>query len=124
MPGAASLKKLTLQQPPSGAAPLKRLSHQLAKHGARGRWFVSPHAVRRFIERFAPRLDYDGALESLIEQSVTAHFVKLTRHGGIDGFELWRGPKPWRARFVVHPGGSGLPVLVTVLFAFDREPRC
>lgn len=86
----------------------------------RGRWWISPHAVRRYIERCpgARRLSYGEALERLIAASETAHFVKTRRNSGE---ELWRGPKPYRLRFVVCRANAGLPQLVTVLRGCDAN---
>lgn len=86
---------------------------------AAGRWFIGPHSVRRYIERVAPRLSYEDALERMISESERSHYVRTER----DGCELWRGPKPARARFIVQPQATGLPVLRTVLAEFDgRRP--
>lgn len=90
--------------------PLKR------RDRARGRWYVTPHAVERYIARVRPGVEYRQALGELISMSERAHFVKMRR----DGNELWRGPKPRRLRFVVGYDQPGKPQLVTVLFAFDR----
>lgn len=98
----------------SPAAPLKR---RRRSRRCAGPWFVTPHAVERYIARVRPGLAYDVALWELAEQSRGAHFVKLRR----DGHELWRGPKPRRLRFIVGHGGGDKPQLVTVLFAFDRD---
>lgn len=81
---------------------------------AAGRWFVTPHAVRRYVERCRPRLDYESALAELIEQSHGAHFVRHQSNG-----DLWRGPRPWRFRFVVGHADGGLAPLLTVLGPFD-----
>jgi hypothetical protein len=89
--------------------------------GARGRWFITPHAVRRYIERCpgAGCLSYERALERLIDESERAHFVKDRRN---PEEQLWRCGKPWRLRFVVADRGHGKPVLVTVLRGCDA-PR-
>lgn len=83
-----------------------------------GRWFCTPHAVRRYIERCpgARRLTYEQALRRLIVDSEKAHLVKARRN---PGEELWRGGKPHRLRFVVARGNAGLPQLVTVLRGCD-----
>jgi hypothetical protein len=94
-----------------------------ATHCAGGRWFITPHAVRRYIERCpgARLLTYEQALEMLIDESERAHRVKIRRNAGE---ELWRGGKPWRLRYVVRvdvPAGT-LPQLLTVLRGCDA-PR-
>lgn len=84
----------------------------------RGRWFITPHAVKRYQSRICPGMTYEQAREDLIAESERAHFVR--RGPGLPGVsdlaELWRGGKPKRMRFVVMPAdGSELPQLVTVL---------
>jgi len=86
---------------------------------ASGRWFVTPHAVRRYIERVDRRASYEEALDRLIDMSARAHRVRSLD----DGTELWRvGRTDGKLRFRVRAGVDGkLPQLVTVLFAFDRK---
>lgn len=87
------------------------------KEGARGRWFVTPHALQRWREHFDRRSEALSALDHLIAECDGAHFVKALDTGP----QLWRGSSPRRARFVVSVGSEGsLPVLVTVLSTFDR----
>lgn len=88
------------------------------RSGATGPWWITPHAVRRYIQRCpgARRLTYDQALGRLIDEAGRAHLVKARRNAGE---ELWRGGKPHRLRFVVARGNSGLPQLVTVLRGCD-----
>ncbi len=82
-----------------------------------GRWFVTPHALRRYREIY-PDLSDSAALAALIALSERAHFVKRLASGA----EAWRGPKPDRLRCVVAPAqpaaGRTLPQLVTVI----RDP--
>lgn len=87
------------------------------KEGARGRWYVTPHALQRWREHFDRRSSALAALDHLIAECDGAHFVKALNTGP----QLWRGSKPRRVRFVVSVGSEGtLPVLVTVLSTFDR----
>jgi hypothetical protein len=87
------------------------------KEGARGRWFVTPHALQRWREHFDRRSAALVALDHLIAECESAHFVKALDTGA----QLWRGAQPRRARFVVSVGSEGsLPALVTVLSTFDR----
>lgn len=90
--------------------------------GSRGRWFITPHAVRRYIERCpgARPLTYEQALARLIRESEKAHMVKARRN---PGEELWRGGKPHRLRFVVARGNGGMPQLVTVLRGCDAPGK-
>lgn len=90
---------------------------------AAGAWFVSPHAVEKYRERFAPLLTYEEALAELVEASKTAHYVKTYDHHENSvrgGLELWRGPRPLRLRYWVGRREDGLPQLVTVVGPHDR----
>jgi len=80
---------------------------------ASGRWFITPHAVRRYRERFAPGSTYEEALAELIRASMVARRVKVLPTGLV----LYRGPKPRRLRFFLQEDVAppALPVLVTVL---------
>lgn len=75
-----------------------------------GPWFITPHAVQRYIERCRPRASYEEALHELVELSRGAVRKKTLESGA----ELWRGPKPLRLRMVVDRGNGGAPQLVTV----------
>ena len=94
---------------------------------ASGRWFITPHAVQRYIERFAPRSSYEEALSALIRESTAARRVKALPTGLV----LYRGPRPRRLRFFLQEGveAPALPILVTVLGRSEdvqgsgREPR-
>jgi hypothetical protein len=88
---------------------------------ARGRWFVTPHALARFRE-IVPVGDA-AALSMLIRESEHSHLVRVLESGAL----LLRGPRPHRLRFVVRasPVPGALPQLVTVLPTFgSRERRC
>ena len=78
---------------------------------ARGRWFITPHAVRRYVERCRPGLSYERALGELVEASEAAKLVREIEPGIL----LYVGPKPHRWRYRVATGGTGLPQLLTVL---------
>lgn len=96
--------------------PVQRLGEPLAA-GARGGFFVTPHAVERYRERIPgkARLSYERARDELVELTRKAHFVRHQR----DGSELWRVGKPTRLRMRVVRSGPGLPQVTTVLPAFD-----
>lgn len=85
--------------------------------GVRGRFFVTPHAVRRYIERCKPWLSYRRALGELISHSESAHYVRQLD----SGVQYWRGAAPARLRlFVMSPLDlSNLPSLVSVLPTYD-----
>ncbi|MGE0493305.1 MAG: hypothetical protein AB7S38_29120 [Vulcanimicrobiota bacterium] len=77
-----------------------------------GPLFVTPHAVRRYRERWARGLSYEQALGELIRLTQEARPVKQLESGAW----LWQGPRPLRLRFVVEePDPGQLPALVTVL---------
>jgi hypothetical protein len=78
-----------------------------------GSWFITPHAVKQYIRRFAPRSTYEQALGALIRESAAARRVKVLPNGLV----LYRGSRPRRLRFFLQEGvdGPALPVLVTVL---------
>jgi hypothetical protein len=80
-----------------------------------GRWFITPHAVRRYIMRVRPGLTYEQGLGELIQLSERAHYVKNLDNKA----QLWRAGKPIRLRFVVIPSTRGLSALVTVLTEHD-----
>lgn len=86
---------------------------------AAGRWFITPHAIRRYIEKMAPQASFDEALARLIQLSDSAHRVRATR----DGCAIYRAPRPSRIRLIVAERGPGLPQLVTVLAECDRIER-
>lgn len=89
-----------------------------ARTGAVGRWFVTPHAVRRYIERVDHRVAYRVALGALIHEGTQARFVKVVEYTSATGqpVELWRGKKPRRLRFYVTQNPGELrPTLITVL---------
>lgn len=85
-----------------------------------GKWFVTPHAVHRYIERMAPELSYEQALGRLVRMVERAHFVKAR-----DGIEQWRcGRADGRLWLRVSRVGPGAPQLLTVLpECSDKEWR-
>ena len=87
---------------------------------ASGRWFITPHAVKRYVKRFAPRSTYEEALSELIRASVEARRVKTLP----TGLALYRGPKPRRLRFFLQEdvAAPALPILVTVLGRSEDVP--
>lgn len=77
-----------------------------------GPLFVTPHAVRRYRERWARGLTYEEALGELVNLASQARRVKRMESGAW----LWQGPRPLRLRLVVDESKPGLlPVLVTIL---------
>ena len=78
-----------------------------------GLWFITPHAVERYRERFARGATYEESLAELIRASHEARRVKVLPTGLV----LYRGPKPRRLRFFLQEDVEppALPILVTVL---------
>jgi hypothetical protein len=92
-----------------------------------GKWFITPHAVRRYIERVDRSATYERALAELVRFSEVARPIKEIA----PGVWLYRGGKPLRLRFrvAVDPrrsdGSPGKPQLLTVMAGHDREkPSC
>lgn len=118
-------------------APLKRIPDvvEAPRAGGVGAFFVTPHAVRRYRERFAPGLRYEAARDELIRLTTAGKYVERYRglHAMGGHLELWRGPKIGgartqdrrsRLRFVVGRGGLGvLPQVITVLGGKERRRR-
>lgn len=94
-----------------------------------GRWFITPHAIRRYRERHRVDISDAQALRELTVWSEVATYSGPTR----DGQEEWRSPSwfPRVIRFVVAPtprSEGDRPQLVTVLpgarvgwFALDYD---
>lgn len=97
------------------------------RSGVVGRWFVTPHAVLRYIERIRPGLSYDEALADLIRFSLVSKKKAILprRSGESEKFTtwLWRGPRPLRLRFRVVENDRDLPQLVTVFAGHDGPKR-
>lgn len=89
--------------------------------GARGRWFVTPHAVHRFRQRVpgGAAMSFETAQAAIVADSLRAHHVRSYA----DGSELWRAGRPLRTRYIVRPQSNGLPVLQTVLAGCERGRR-
>lgn len=78
-----------------------------------GKWFITPHAVHRYIARSHPKLSYDEALAELIRVSEKAKRKKSLG----DGIAMYRGPKPEKLRCIVSENiteENPLPQLLTV----------
>jgi len=122
---------------PSGE-PLEMPITEEASGGANGRFFVTPHAVTRYIERIMqPPGDVAAAVaDPGMRAQALAQLIDLTSSGryvdawtgdpgeGRGPFGLWRGPRVGttgqpdrrsRLRFIVGRGEGDLPAVVTVL---------
>jgi hypothetical protein len=95
--------------PPETAAPLRSEEHLIV------RYWITPHAVKRYVERVDRQCSPARARAILVDMVQRAHFVKIRANGQ----ELWRGPPPRRIRLLVTRQGDVM-VLESVLFAFDR----
>lgn len=100
------------------------------RSGARGRFFVTPYAVRRYRERIRPRLAEAAARDELIDLTTRGTVVGPYVGTGLRAaypdlrLELWRAPRVGtkrqhlaqsRCRFVVGYGEGALPQVITVL---------
>ena len=84
---------------------------------AQGRFFVTPHAVHRYIERVHRGIEYERAMKEIIEAAATAHYVK-----DYNGGQYWRcGRSFGRLRLLVNNQCQGLPQIVTILPASDNS---
>lgn len=90
-----------------------------AKMPTEPHWFIADHAVQQWRARYGkPGDTMAESREALAAELARAHFVKSDDVG-----EMWRGPKPRKARFVVRRHERTLD-LVTVLPPFDGHRRC
>lgn len=88
---------------------------------ARGRWFITPHAVQAYRSRVR-QCSPTEAMDDLIAISQKAHYVKPAKNDA----ELWRGPRARISgrrygglRLIVGPGTGTMPALLTVLGEHD-----
>jgi hypothetical protein len=82
-----------------------------------GKFWVTPHAVHRYIERVHRGIDYDRALSEIVDASETAHYVK-----DYNGGQYWRCSRSFgRLRLLVNDCFDGLPQIVTILSASDKS---
>lgn len=81
----------------------------------KGNWFISPHAVRRFIERAWPGATYEEALEHLINMSEVSRLVRRDHTPDVDMYRTPNHGKRRGIRLLVSRRLPGKPQLVTVL---------
>jgi hypothetical protein len=87
---------------------------------AAGRFFWTPHAVNRAIERLWPMATYEEALGRLVTAAESAHLLRVEERG-----EIWRARRPLRFRFIVGASApDGLPPVLTVIPPHDRFRPC
>ena len=88
--------------------------------GITGRFFITPHAVRRYAEHVGNQnLTYHQILGRLIRLVDEAHFVRHLPTGA----DLWRTRKPERLRLIGVSGDGPLPVVATVMARSDHDAR-
>lgn len=75
--------------------------------------FVTPHAVRQFIARIAPRLGYDAARAAILGGLRDCGAPKPLRSGAGYYVRVRRGPYLFRA--VIVPGEGTKPAVATIL---------
>jgi hypothetical protein len=88
----------------------------------RGRAFVGPHVVKRWIERVHTGVTYEQARDEVIE----ALDVATLRKTDADGTQHWRcglGCRWGRIRFRLAPGAGPSLAVVTVLPEHDLASR-
>lgn len=72
------------------------------RRGVVGRWFLTPYAVKRMLERHGAALglrSFGEARAWMVEDSEHAKFA----HASHDGAEVWVGRRPRRVRYVIGP---------------------
>lgn len=76
-----------------------------------GPWFITPHAVHRYIERVDPHATYEDA------RAVLMSWAKVARPNRwvSDTVLQYRGPRPLRLRLRVAHTKTGAPQLLTVM---------
>ena len=86
-----------------------------------GRWFVTPHAVERYIFRVRPGVGLSQARDEILQLAERA--VRIRSAG--DGIEDWRHPRFRQLFFRVNAKATSfrgdLPVLITVFVAGEDE---
>lgn len=75
-------------------------------------YFITPHAIRQFIDRIAPRMDFDQARDTIIEGLRNAGPEKPTASRAAFYVRV-RGE--WNFRAVLGRGEGALPAVVTIL---------
>lgn len=86
-----------------------------------GEWYITPHAIDRFIERVRPWWSREQAFRWLVEASQTAQLRRVDE-GGV---EHWQSTTAPRCRLRVTRNDHGQRVLMTVLTPHDgwRTPK-
>lgn len=77
-----------------------------------GKYFITPHAVRSFVDRIAPRMSYDRALSVIVRGLESCGEEKPLRNR--QGFYV-RVRGAWNFRAVIGRGDGPLPAVITIL---------
>ncbi len=86
-----------------------------------GDFFVTPHAVRQFQSRIAPRLTYEQALGAVIRELRAAPEPRPTENGKAH-YVRTRGE--WKFRAVIAAGEDGAkPAVITILRSGKSRKR-
>lgn len=80
---------------------------------AKGRYFITPHAVRAFIAKIAPRMTYEHARAEIIDCLSRAGSERPTQNRV--AFCVRVRDKRWNFRAVIGRGEGSLPAVVTIL---------
>lgn len=78
-----------------------------------GRYFVTPHAVKRFRQRIIRGMTYEQALGAIINGLERTRSEPRRLHDGT-GWMI-RCRRPYNFRAVVKPTDEGAPAVVTIL---------
>lgn len=76
-----------------------------------GNWYITPHAIEKYLRIHHNHLTWKAAKAELINHSYTTRYCKEIN----PQISLYRSPKPRRLRFIVSRRLPGLPQLITIL---------
>lgn len=85
-----------------------------------GALFITPHAVRQFIARIAPRLTYEQALGAIIRE-LAAHGGPLRPSASGVALQTRVHGERYSFRAVLMPGEGSQPAVVTILRSGSRR---
>lgn len=78
-----------------------------------GNFFVTPHAVRRFISRISPGMSYEQARDAIIDGVDRTDSPLVRTRNGVA--YVLRVRRPYSFRAVIGPGERGAPAIITIL---------
>jgi len=88
----------------------------------RGRAFVGPHAVQRWLERVHPGVSYEQARDEVIN-ALSLATLRRTDPSGLQHWRCGRGCRWGRIRFLLARGTGPSMAVVTVLTEHDLARR-